>query len=180
MIRPLLALAAILPMAGCSTGSFFMASNRPPAPGSYGQSQQTAYGSNGTATTNSQVDPTTGQRVFTGGSFSVGTAPASPAMTNAMLGNWTLSDSYSGTCNLSFSATPLAGGSGALQANQSGFCSNEFSALVGWMVAGNGVVLTDASGQLRGQLVAGAAGAYIGTVNTALGPTTVKLSRVGV
>ncbi|WP_449393980.1 AprI/Inh family metalloprotease inhibitor [Devosia riboflavina] len=180
MIRTLLALGTVLTLAGCSTGSFSMASNAPPAPGNFGQSQQTAFGSNGMATTNSQIDPNTGQRVVTGGSFSVGTAPASPAMTNAMIGNWTLSDSYSRNCTLSFSAAPLAGTSGALQANQSGFCSNEFSALAGWMVAGNGVVLTDASGQLRGQLVADNAGAYLGTVNTMFGPTTVKLSRGGV
>lgn len=180
MIRLLAASAAIVTLAGCSTGSFSMASNKPPAPGSYNQSQQTAYGSNGTATTTSQIDPSTGQRVFTGGSFSVGTAPASPAMTNAMIGNWTLSDSYARNCTLSFSVTPLAGTSGALQANKTGFCSNEFSALAGWMVAGNGVVLTDATGQLRGQLVADNAGAYLGTVNTMFGPTTVKLSRGGV
>ncbi len=180
MIRPLLAFAAVLALAGCSTGSFSMASNTPPAPGTIGQTQQTAYGANGMATTNSQVDPTTGQRVFTGGSFSVGTAPASPAMTNAMIGNWTLSDSFARNCTLSFSVTPLSGTSGALQANQTGFCSNEFSTLAGWMVAGNGVVLTDASGQLRGQLIADNAGAYLGTDNTMFGPTTVKLSRGGV
>lgn len=180
MIRPLLALAAALALAGCSTGSLSMASNTPPAPGSFSQTTQTVYGSNGMATTNSQIDPTTGQRVFTGGSFTVGSAPASPAMTNAMIGNWTLSDSYSRNCTLSFSVTPLAGTSGALQANRTGFCSNEFSALAGWMVAGNGIVLTDAAGQLRGQLVADNAGAYLGTVNTMFGPATVKLSRGGV
>ena len=180
MIRLLLASAAVLALAGCSTGSFSMASNAPPSTGMYGQSQQTAFGSNGVATTNSQVDPVTGQRIVTGGSFSVGTAAASPAMTNAMIGNWTLSDSYARNCTLAFSVAPLAGSSGALQANQTGFCSNEFSALAGWMIAGNGVVLTDASGQLRGQLVADNAGAYLGTVNTMFGPTTVKLSRGGV
>lgn len=180
MIRLLLASAAVATLAGCSTGSFSMASNAPPAPGSFSQTTETAYGTNGMATTNSQIDPVTGQRVFTGGSFSVGSAPASLAMTNAMIGNWTLSDSFSRSCTLAFSVTPLGGPSGALQANKTGFCSNEFSALAGWMVAGNGVVLTDATGQLRGQLVADNAGAYLGTVNTMFGPTTVKLSRGGV
>ncbi|HWV22385.1 MAG TPA: AprI/Inh family metalloprotease inhibitor [Devosia sp.] len=180
MMRRLFALCPVLVLAGCSTGSFSVASKAPPAPGHFGQTQQTAYGTNGLATTTSQIDPATGQRVVTGGSFSVGTAPASPAMTNAMIGTWTLSDSYARNCTLSFSITPLAGASGALQASPSGFCSNEFSALAGWMVAGNGVVLTDASGQLRGQLVADNAGAYLGTVNTMFGPTTVKLSRGGV
>lgn len=180
MIRLFLASTAVATLAGCSTGSFSMASNTPSAAGMYGQTQQTAFGSNGVATTNSQVDPVTGQRIVTGGSFSVGNTPASPAMTNAMIGNWTLSDSYARNCTLSFSVSPLAGTSGALQANQTGFCSNEFSGLAGWMVAGNGVVLTDATGQLRGQLVADNAGAYLGTVNTMFGPTTVKLSRGGV
>ncbi|MBN9331887.1 AprI/Inh family metalloprotease inhibitor [Devosia sp.] len=180
MIRALLASAAILALAGCSTGSLSMASNATPAPGSFGQTQQTTYSNGGVSTTTSQVDPSTGQRVVTGGSFSVGNAPASPAMTNAMLGNWTLSDSYARSCTLSFAITPLGGATGALQASKAGFCSNEFSAISGWMVAGNGVVLTDGSGQLRGQLIADNAGAYVGTVNTMFGPPTVKLSRGGV
>ncbi|ODT68302.1 MAG: hypothetical protein ABS75_20935 [Pelagibacterium sp. SCN 63-23] len=179
MIRSLLILGTALALAGCETSSadFAGSGHTPVAGGAFSQSERTALGNNGVAITNSQIDPSTGQRVVTGGSFVIGSGHATVA--NAMLGRWTLGDDYARRCSLSLNATPLTGSSGAMQAERSGFCSSEFSGISGWMVAGSGIALTDASGRIQGQLVADNAGGYAGTFNSTFGPSTVRLSRGG-
>lgn len=178
MNRFLILLAAAAVLAGCeTTGGMSASSSAPVGGGGFSQTQQAAYGSNGIATTTSQIDPATGQRVVTGGSFSIGSGNA--ALAGGMVGRWTLGDDYARRCTLSLSASPLAGSSGALEAQQTGFCSSDFSAVAGWMVAGSGIALTDNAGRIQGQLVADAKGDYVGTFNSTFGPNAVRLSRSG-
>lgn len=179
MNRALIVLSAALVLAGCETtsGNISASGNAPVAGGGFSQTQQTAYGNNGIATTTSQIDQATGQRVVTGGSFVFGSG--NMPMAGAMVGRWTLGDDYARRCTLSLSTTPLSGSSGALEAQQTGFCSSDFSAVAGWMVAGSGIALTDNAGRIQGQLVADAKGDYVGTFNSTFGPNAVRLSRSG-
>ena len=181
MIRYLTALTAAFALAGCSTSSTdFAASGNAGAAGStFGQSQQTSYGNNSVVTTTSQIDPSTGQRVVTGGSFVIGSNANMTGMAGAMIGNWTLKDKFGRTCTFAFSMSQLSGASGAMQATQSGFCSSEFSSIAGWMSAGNGIALTSNTGAIQGQLVADGKGGYEGNVNTMFGPGAVTLTRGG-
>ena len=178
MKRAAIIMVAAMALAGCeTTGNVSDGGNTSVPIGGFSQSQQTALGSNGVATTTSQIDPATGQRVVTGGSFSFGSGNV--GMASAMIGRWTLGDDYARRCTLSLNTTPLAGGSGAWQAQQTGFCSGDFSAVSGWMAAGSGIALTDSAGRIQGQLVADAKRDYVGTFNTTFGPSTVRLSRGG-
>lgn len=181
MTRYLIALAAALVLAGCQTGSgnFAADGNAGPAGSSFGQSQQTSYGNNSVVSTTSQIDPSTGQRVVTGGSFVIGSDANMVGMASTMIGSWTLKDKFARSCTLSFSTSPISGGSGAMQATRSGFCSNEFSSVGGWMTAGSGIALTNGSGAIQGQLVADGKGGYEGNFNTMFGPGAVTLTRGG-
>lgn len=181
--RDLLGGAALLGLAmvlvGCETTSseFSASGNAPSASGGFAQTQQSAFGNSGVATTTTQIDPATGQRVVTGGSFVIGSGNV--ALANAMVGSWTLGDDYARRCGLSLTTTPLSGSSGAMQVQRTGFCSHEFSAVSGWMTAGNGIALTDGSGRIQGQLIADNAGGYAGTFNSTFGPSQVQLRRGG-
>lgn len=176
-MRNVLLLGAALVLAGCETTSSNFSASSATADGSFARTEQSAMGNGGLVTTTSAVDPSTGQRVVTGGSFSIGSGNAAPV--GAMLGNWTLGDDFARRCTLSFTSSPLSGSAGAMQVQRTGYCSNEFSGVSGWMTAGHGIALTDAAGRIQGQLVADANGAYSGTFNTMFGPSAVKLSRGG-
>ena len=181
MIRYLAVLTAALALAACSTSSTnFAASGNAGAAGStFGQNEQTSYGNNSVVTTTSQIDPSTGQRVMTGGSFVIGSNANMAGMANAMTGKWTLKDKFGRTCTFALSTSPLSGASGAMQAAQSGFCSSEFSSVAGWMGAGNGIALTNNTGAIQGQLIADGQGGYEGNLNTMFGPGAVTLTRGG-
>jgi hypothetical protein len=101
------------------------------------------------------------------------------APAGAMMGSWILADDFARRCTLSLTASPLSGSGGAMEVQRAGFCSSEFSGVSGWMAAGTGIALTDATGRIQGQLVADNRGGYTGTYNSAFGPASVKLTRDG-
>ncbi len=142
-----------------------------------GVSQQTVYSNGGMVTTETRLDPQTGQRVVSGGSFVFGTGSQPSAGFGAPFGTWTLSDDFARRCSLSFGTTPLAGTQGTMQLTQNGFCSMDFEQARGWMYAGSGIALTDASGRILGQLVQDGPNTYTGSFNSNFGPRNVKLAR---
>lgn len=177
LMRSLLALGAAVVLVGCETTSGdFAASNNAPG-GSFARTEQSSLGNGGMVTTTSAIDPTTGQRVVTGGSFAIGSG--NTMAVGAMLGSWTLGDDFARRCSLSLTSATLASSGGAMEVQRTGFCSNEFSNVAGWMTAGSGIALTDASGRIQGQLVSDNRGGYAGTYNTMFGPNAVKLTRGG-
>lgn len=168
-------LGAVLVLAGCETTSNDISAGGQ-AGSAFGQMQQTSYGDNSVVTTNSRIDPATGQREITGGTFIFGSGNVAATMP---MGTWTLGDDFARRCTLSFTTTPLGGSAGAMSVNKTGFCSNEFSNVAGWMAAGTGIALTDASGRIQGQLAANGHDAYNGTINTMFGSSAVRMSRGG-
>jgi len=172
-----LALAAL---AACETtgGGSFDDRPSPPQPAFQpGVSQQTVYGNSGAVTTQTRIDPQTGERVVTGGSFVIGSGSGAGQGFGAPFGTWTLSDDFARRCTLSFSTAPLAGANGAMQLDQNGFCASDFSETRGWMNAGTGIALTDASGRIVGQLAQDGQNGYTGSFNSTFGPRNVKLAR---
>jgi hypothetical protein len=164
---------AVLALAACETTDGDMtASSGPAAFG--GQTQTTSFGSGGYATTTSRIDPMTGQPVVTGGSFVIGSASSGASRP---FGVWTLRDTKSGSCTVSFSDKALAGSQGAYELSQLGFCSFEFSDARGWMSAGTGIALTNGSGRIIGQLLASDSNSYTGSLQTNFGPQSVTLTR---
>lgn len=171
---------AVIALAACETtgeGSF---NDRPAPPGQLfqpGVSQQTVYGNSGAVTTQTRIDPQTGERVVSGGSFVIGSGSSAPAGFGAPFGTWTLSDDFARRCTLSFGTTPLVGAAGAMQLDQNGFCSSDFQEARGWMNAGTGIALTNSAGRIVGQLAPDGQNGYTGSFNSTFGPRNVKLAR---
>ncbi|MBF0677911.1 MAG: AprI/Inh family metalloprotease inhibitor [Devosia sp.] len=167
-------------LAGCETTGDGGFDDRPAPPRPAfqpGVSQETVYGNSGAVTTQTRIDPQTGQRVLTGGSFVIGSAGASSAGFGAPFGTWTLTDDFARRCTISFGTAPLAGSAGAMQLDQNGFCSSDFEEARGWMNAGSGIALTNASGRILGQLSPDGQNGYTGSFNSSFGPRNVKLAR---
>lgn len=167
-------------LAACeTTGDGGDYSARPPAPGpglfQPGVQSETRYNSAGAMTAQTQIDPATGQRVITGGSFVIGSG--SMASTGALVGNWTLSGDFARTCSLSFGLAPLGTANGALTANPAGFCNPEYSAIKGWMSVGQAVMLVNGSGTVLAQLSPDGSDTYRGSFNGTFGPSPVTLKR---
>lgn len=161
-------LTAALFLAACETTDT--------GPGSYGSN--TAISSQGTnfVTTTSQIDPQTGQRVVTGGSIHI-SSDGSASTLFAPFGTWYIRDDYARSCQVSFSNTTLSGTAGARVLDQTGFCSSDFADARGWMSAGTGFALTNASGRIIGQFASDGAEAYSGTIDSMFGPRPVKITR---
>lgn len=174
----LIGLAMVL--AACeTTGDGGDYNPRPPAPGpgmfQPGVATETRYNSAGAMTAQSQIDPATGQRVITGGSFVIGSGNSAPS--GAMVGNWTLSGDFARTCSLSFGMTPLGTSNGAMAVRPAGFCNPEYSAVAGWMSVGQTVMLASASGTVLAQLSPDGSGNYSGSFNGTFGASPVTLKR---
>lgn len=165
---------AALALAGCETTG----TDTPSSSGSsgFGQSQVTSFGSGGYAITDAGVDPRTGQTVVTGASFVIGSGSGNSAASRPF-GTWTLKDTRSGSCSVSFSDSALMGAPDAREVSKVGYCSFEFSDVRGWMTAGRGIALTDASGRIIGQLVAADFNSYSGSLQTNFGPQNVTMTR---
>lgn len=170
-----------LVLAACETTGGGDFDGRPSAPGAgssgwqSGVTTETRYNNSGAMTAQSQIDPATGQRVITGGSFVIGSGGV--ASSGALVGNWTLSGDFGRNCSLSFGLAPLGAASGALTANPAGFCNPEYSAIKGWMSVGQAVMLTNGSGTVVAQLSPEGSDTYRGSFNGTFGPSPVTLKR---
>jgi hypothetical protein len=170
-----LTLGAALFLAGCETTDTGP-STYSSGSGAFGQQSVTSSEGNNFITTTSQIDPQTGQRVVTGGSFHV-SSDGSTASLFAPMGTWYIRDDYARSCQVSFSNTSLSGSAGARVLDQTGFCSSDFSDARGWMSAGTGFALTNSSGRIIGQFASEGSDSYSGTIDSMFGPRPVKITR---
>jgi hypothetical protein len=163
-----LSLTAALSLAACETTDT--------GPGSYGGNTSISSDGANFVTTTAQIDPQTGQRVVTGGSIHI-SSDGSPSTLFAPFGTWYIRDDYARSCQVSFSNTALTGSAGARVLDQTGYCSNDFADARGWMNAGSGFALTNASGRIIGQFASDGTEAYSGTIDSMFGPRPVKITR---